>query len=245
MSKHFELKTRMPAILPETPVVETQIVEMTNAFRAENALGLVRSNSKLAAAARSYASYLARTEKFSHTADGREAGARVSAAGYQWCRVGENLALHADSRGFRARDLAAKSVEGWINSAPHRENLMAPHVTEIGVGVARAPGKDPRFISVQLFARPKALEATFQISNLSGNSVRYSVDGESHEVKSSFSVRHTSCSSGALSLDGWGSGARAKALTMRYEATDGLVYVLRPDKILGLRVEIKPLEKVR
>ena len=42
----------MPAIVPDVPTVEIAIVEMTNAFRAENKLGEVKPNAVLAAAAK-------------------------------------------------------------------------------------------------------------------------------------------------------------------------------------------------
>ena len=46
-------------------------------------------------------------------------------------------------------------------------------------------------------------------------------------------------------FDKVGSGARAKTISMHYKASDGLVYVLKPDQTSGLKVEVKPLEKVR
>lgn len=235
----------MPALLPDAPTVEAAIVELTNSFREKNKLGDVRPNAQLTAAARAYASFLARTNSFSHTADGSSAGERIEKTGYRWCQVGENLASHLDSRGFESRVLAEKSMQGWINSPGHRDNMLAPHVTEIGVGVARAAGKDPKYVSVQLFARPKALEYEFQISNSSPQSVTYTFGGETHEVKSHFAVTHSSCSPGTLSFDRWGEGAKAKKLSMTYQASDGLVYVLKPDKAGGVKIEVTPLQKAR
>jgi hypothetical protein len=230
----------MPAILPETPQVEVAIVEMTNAFRAKNNLQTVSPDPKLTKAARSYAAYLAKTDTFSHTADGREVGDRITSAGYTWCKVGENLAMHMDSRGFESRALAGKSVQGWINSPGHRQNMLAPHVTEIGVGVAKVAGKDPKFISVQLFARPQSLAYEFQISNTSKQTVSYRFDGESHEVQPSYAVTHTACTPGELVFD----KAGGRKLSMRYQTSDGLVFVLKPDQVTGLRVDVEPLQKI-
>ncbi len=234
----------MPATIPDTPAVESAIVEFTNAYRERNKLGDVKPNAALAAAARAYAAYLAKSGTFSHTADGREAGDRVTSAGYDWCQVAENLAMHLDSRGFEARDLAKKSVEGWINSQGHRENLLAADVTEIGVGVARAPGKDPKFISVQLFARPKALQYEFQISNASKARVTYSFGGESHEIEPSYAITHTACNPGTLSFDKVVAGGQVRALSMRYEAAGGLVYTLKPDKAQGVRIDVARMQKL-
>ena len=235
----------MPAVLPDIPAVEAAIVAMTNTFRAEHHEVSVAPDKKLAAAARSYAAFLAKSGAFSHQADGREAGDRVAAQGYEWCQVGENLALNQASRGFAAPELAKKAVEGWINSPHHRANMLAADVTEIGVGVAKAPDKDPKYISVQLFARPKSLEVEFQISNTSREPVSYSFGGETHEVLPSFSVTHTSCAAGPLTFEQVGKGLGAKALSMRYEATDGTVYRLEPDEGGGVRIEVAPLERVR
>ena len=236
----------MPAALPDTPAVEMTIVDMTNTFRRQQKLDPVRPNATLTAAARAYASFLAGSGAFSHTADGRQAGDRINAAGYDWCQMGENLAMHMDGKGFQTRDLAAKSVQGWINSPGHRANMLTPYVTETGVGVARASGsKDPKYITVQLFARPKSLEYEFQISNTSTEAVSYSFDGETHEVMPSFAITHTSCMPSEVVFDKVGSGARAKAISMHYKASDGLVYVLKPDKANGVKVEVTPLEKVK
>ena len=128
----------MPVITPDVPAVETAIVAMTNAFRLENKLGEVRPNAQLAQAARAYAAYLARTNAFSHTADGRQPADRVGETGYQYCQVAENLASTSTFAGFEAGLAAA--VEGWKNSPGHRRNMLTPHVTEIGVAVAQASG---------------------------------------------------------------------------------------------------------
>lgn len=226
----------MPAVLPDIPTVEAAIVEMTNVYRGRQQLGGLKPNEALSAAARAYAVFLAKSGQFSHTADGRGAGERIASSGYPWCQVGENLAMHADSRGFAAQSLAEKAVEGWINSPGHRANIVSPHMTEIGVGVASAPGRDPKFISVQLFARPKSLQYAFQISNTTPQAVSYSFGGETHEVRPSSAITHTSCNPGEISFD------RFRA---RYEAQDGLVYMLKPDTETAVRIEVKPLERIR
>lgn len=226
----------MPAVLPDIPAVEAAIIEMTNAYRGRQQLSGLAASDALTAAARAYAAFLARSGAFSHTADGRGAGERIASTGYAWCQVGENLAMHVDSRGFPSQTLAEKAVEGWINSPGHRANIVAPHMTEIGVGVASAPGRDPKFISVQLFARPKSLQYAFQISNTTRQSVSYSFGGETHEVRPSSAVTHTTCHPGEISFD---------RFSARYEAQDGLVYMLKPDPDQAVRIEVKPLERIR
>ena len=235
----------MTPTLPDIPKVETAIVEMTNAFRRENALAEVRPNAELAKAARDYAAYLARTGTFSHTADGRQPAARADRAGYRYCQIAENLALNLDSRGFETRALAGLAIEGWKNSPGHRRNMLAPHVVEIGVGVARAADKDPKFISVQLFGRPKTLAYSFKIANVSKDAVAYSFDGKSHTIEPRYAVTHSSCSPGEIRFDSFGSGLWPKKLSLRYEARDGLLYRLEPDADGGVQIAVTPIERVR
>ena len=128
----------MSVLTPDIPKVEMAIVEMTNAYRAKKSLAAVTVNPQLTNAARAYAQYLARTDKFSHEADGRQVSDRAKTAGYSYCSIAENLALNQDSRGFETRQLALQMVEGWLNSPGHLKNIVAPHATEIGVGVAKA-----------------------------------------------------------------------------------------------------------
>ncbi len=223
----------MTPTLPDLAITEAAIVEMTNAFRAEQKLGAVGVSASLTAAARAYAAYLAKSGQFSHTADGREAGDRVTAARYEWCEVAENLALHLDSRGFASRALAEQSVEGWKNSPGHRANMMAPYVTEIGVGVVRAPDQDPKFIAVQLFARPKALQYTFEIKNGTTASIGYAFAGESHDIGPRYTITHTACAPSELKFNGLGK----ESVTSKFTASDGVVYALQPDGNGGTKVE--------
>ena len=71
-------------ITPDIAAAEAAIVEMTNAFRAENRLPPVRSNPTLQAAARTYAKKLGKFDALSHTADGTSPAERVAKAGYRW-----------------------------------------------------------------------------------------------------------------------------------------------------------------
>ena len=177
--------------LPDIARTEIAIIEMTNVFRHEQKLAAVKRNKELDLAARLFAEYLAKTGKFAHEADGRQPSHRAKAAGYQFCMIAENLASHLDSRGFTTPGLAGAAIEGWKNSPGHRKNMVQPNVTEIGVGVARAPGSDPKFLSVQLFGRPDSLKYHFKIENKAGVSVTYSVFGNKNTIEPRVNVTHT------------------------------------------------------
>ena len=172
----------MAILKPDVPKVELAIIEMTNQFRAEHKLGAVSRNAQLDAAARYFARYLARTGKFAHEADGRKPADRAKAHGYQFCQIAENLALHLDSRGFATRQLAGKAVTGWINSPGHRRNMLRPHVTQIGVAVAKAPFQ-PKYISVQLFGLPMSARYGYNVFNYSDFKVAYSDGSKTYHVR--------------------------------------------------------------
>jgi hypothetical protein len=208
------------ATLPDLPQTEVAIVEMTNAFRKESRLSVVKPNAALMAAARAFANYLARTGKFAHEADGRGPAERVKAQGYHFCLVSENLAMNLDSRGFEGLALARKAVEGWKNSEGHRANMLQPTVTDIGVAVARAPDHNPKFISVQMFGRPEALKVEFRIENHAGSPVRYTLGEETHTLPARSIVTHTSCDPHQLAFDQTG-------LSQRFEVRNGDRFVVR------------------
>ncbi|MEW5962050.1 MAG: CAP domain-containing protein [Pseudomonadota bacterium] len=230
--------------LPDIAKVEAAILEMTNAYRAEVGRGAVALNVALQKAARQYADYLARAKDFSHTADGREPGERAKSAGYQMCAIAENLSLNLDSRGFESRALARQAVEGWINSPGHRDNLVAPHVTEIGIAVVRAPDAHPKFVTVQLLGRPQSLALKFQISNGSKRSVGYTFAGERHELPPHHAVTHETCEPGWISFEAAAQDG-PKTLAARYEARDGLVYTLKEDAARGIVVDVAARKTVR
>ena len=227
--------------LPDIARTEFAIIEMTNTFRHEQKLGAVKRNKELDTAAKLFAEYLAKTGKFAHDADGRQPSDRGKAAGYKFCLFAENLASHLDSRGFTTPGLAGAAVEGWKNSPGHRKNMVQPHVTEIGVGVARAPGSDPKFLSVQLFGRPEQLKYHFKIENKAGVAVSYTALGRQHTLEPRVITTHTVCEPGSIVFEragSWLSGARIDA---KFEARDGAVFTLStgPDKRVRVEMDVK------
>ena len=223
----------MPATL-DIPATETAIVEMTNAFRAEHEIARVTPNPLLAAAARAYAKVLAaRNGELSHTLAGTTPETRVKAAGYAYCQIGENLAMAYDGRGFSSGGYARLTLNGWKESPGHRRNLLLPEVTDIGVAIARSGASDPRYVAVQLFARPRALKYTFKIANRTTSGVAYTFAGEARKVLPRQIITHTSCAAGDISFK-----LDPRSGVGRYEARDGQVYTLRPRQGGGVKVEV-------
>ena len=72
---------------------------------------------------------------FSHTgSDGLSVSNRATNAGYNWSRIGENIAAGYSS--------VESVVQGWLDSPGHCENIMAPGFKEMGGDVLEATGSD-------------------------------------------------------------------------------------------------------
>jgi len=72
---------------------------------------------------------------FSHTgSDGSNVGDRATASGYNWQRIGENIAAGQES--------AKAAVDGWLQSPGHCRNLMSPDFKEVSVACVENSGSD-------------------------------------------------------------------------------------------------------
>ena len=85
---------------------------------------------------------------FSHTSsDGSTVGERVTNQGYSWSWVGENIYAGSSATPQSAFDW-------WMNSAPHRANLLSPNYTDIGIGYIYEPNSLYKGYFTAVFARP-------------------------------------------------------------------------------------------
>jgi uncharacterized protein YkwD len=216
---------------PDLAAVEKLVVNYTNEFRHEQGRRPLKVNDQLSQTAHYYAGYLARTDKFSHTADGKQPSQRVSEHGYAWCVVAENIGWEYNSDGFTTEQLARLLVEGWKHSPEHRRNLLDPDVTDLGVAVAfgKASG---RYYGVQDFARPRSKAVSFQVANQSDVEVRYTVDGQPFTLPPRYTRTHERCRSAAVDFLKPGD-EEGEVLHPR----KGTRYVLRPEGAGSYRVE--------
>lgn len=88
---------------------------------------------RLHQAATAHSQDMAARNYFSHTgADGSSPGQRVSAAGYTWNAVGENIAA-----GYGT---VAAVMAGWASSPGHCANIMSPNYTQLGIACVSGGG---------------------------------------------------------------------------------------------------------
>ncbi len=129
------------------PPNAAEIIRLTNQARLKAGLPPVQWNTTVQKVAQDYAGVMARAQKLDHHIGGGDGGTRLAAAGYGkpgtfwWA---ENIADgYPDSNAV---------VTGWLKSPPHRANILNPHVTQIGVGIAYDTKGVPYYC--QLFAAP-------------------------------------------------------------------------------------------
>ena len=133
--------------------IQERVLALVNDFRNEQQRAPLESEARLASAAQAFAEHLAATGRFEHNADGTTPRARAKERGYDACVIAENIAYEYSSRGFTTEQLARQFVQGWKESATHRENLMWAAFSDTGIGVARA--RDGGYYAVQMFGAPR------------------------------------------------------------------------------------------
>ncbi|MFH0987107.1 MAG: CAP domain-containing protein [Candidatus Micrarchaeota archaeon] len=141
--------------------LELRIHEIVNELRVEYGAGELEFNKHLQAVARKYSNYMAVEGFFDHIGlDGSTPKSRYDELNFS-CYIsigtstfltgGENLYRnylvsmnyyvngtydHSDYKTFE--DLAQSTVQGWMDSAAHRDNLLKPEWETEGIGVAIA-----------------------------------------------------------------------------------------------------------
>jgi uncharacterized protein YkwD len=131
---------------PSAPT-QQQILALINGNRRQHGCGSVSLDRRLIEAANGHAADMARHDYFAHESrNGKGAGDRVTAAGYDWKHYGENIARGVDS--------PYAVVDGWMHSPEHRHNILDCSLDQMGVGLAIAGDKDRTIYWVQDFATP-------------------------------------------------------------------------------------------
>jgi uncharacterized protein YkwD len=88
-------------------------------------------NSKLEAAAKAFNQDMIAKQFFDHVGpDGSTPGTRVTAQGYTWSNIGENIAVGSIGSSL---DSVAGAVQGWLKSTGHCKNIMNANFTEMGL----------------------------------------------------------------------------------------------------------------
>jgi uncharacterized protein YkwD len=112
--------------------VDTSTVCLLNAERRRRGLPPLHVNRKLSLASRRHARSMAAHHYFAHgDFVGRIRAVHYLAGAGSWI-VGENIAWGSQRLGT-----PAEIVKAWMDSPPHRANILSRSFREIGVGVSR------------------------------------------------------------------------------------------------------------
>lgn len=137
--------TPAPPLVAQTsdPALE-EVLNLVNAARQRVGAAPLTLAPPLNSAAQNHAQDLANHQRLSHSgSNGSTLRSRIDATGYNWRAIGENVAM--------GQPTAAEVMNSWMNSPGHRQNLLNPTFTELGLGLAEAGG---RRYWVQVFATP-------------------------------------------------------------------------------------------
>jgi hypothetical protein len=133
------LAIRMAILIFSAPPVRGQekgpaktLFESANRERTAHGLGPLKWSAALAVAAREHAQRMAEQNILSHKLPG-EAGMaeRASKAGARFSVLAENVAVGGSAESIHKQ---------WMNSPPHRANLLDPQVDSVGIAVAESHG---------------------------------------------------------------------------------------------------------
>jgi uncharacterized protein YkwD len=112
------------------------VLSELNSERAKHGMRALKMNSKLVSAAHKHNLAMAKANTLSHQLKGEAAlGSRVSATGYRWSAVGENVAYN----GRRSQDGVLAVQKAMYNEKPpndgHRKNILSKTYVDVGIDV--------------------------------------------------------------------------------------------------------------
>ncbi len=124
---------------------EKQILELTNEARKKENLPPLKPSPVLFKVARAHTANMARQQKLEHVLDNKTPFQRIKEAGYAYRFAGENVAF--------GNYPIPQVFEGWMESKPHRANILNKNFTEIGLG--RVVDKKGDAYYTQVFGTPR------------------------------------------------------------------------------------------
>jgi len=128
--------------------LESSLIQLINQERQSRDIGTLSQQSQLTAAARVHSEDMACNDFVSHTgSDGSLPWDRARAQGYNYSAIAENI--------FAGSSSAQSIFNGWMNSPGHRDNMLNPTYTEIGIGYQYWADSTYRAYTTAVFAKPR------------------------------------------------------------------------------------------
>ncbi len=123
----------------EDAALAAALLQHSNAARASAGVGPLAVDAGLTAAAEAHAREMAQLGFFGHTSPvpaNATLGQRVANVGSPLVEIAENLARMI---GVLDADVAERTVQGWLDSPGHRQNLLNASFNRVGFGLHRDP----------------------------------------------------------------------------------------------------------
>lgn len=154
---------------------EAMIVGWVNSARADRGLVPLRTDPDLASIAGLRASRMASANVMNHTVGGNLAG-QLKWYGVRWYRYGENVGY--TSAGWTV-DAARSLYRSWMNSAPHRANLLSSRFNYVGVGLALRSSNSRTFGAMVFTESPDHTRPVARVTGTarSGSTIYWSWNG--------------------------------------------------------------------
>jgi uncharacterized protein YkwD len=141
---------------PSTAAADAQAVyRAINRERAAHGLRALNWNSRLVLAAHAHNLLMAKLNTLSHQLPGElSLGARITAAGYLWRAIGENIGETADWSQAGILALHRVMYEEIAPNDPHRRNILSTAFRGVGVDVVM-DGRHHKAWLTEVFAQPR------------------------------------------------------------------------------------------
>jgi len=171
-------RTTSPDVLGyATHIQIDSLISETNNARLESGADIVILNDVLSTAARAKAVDMFEYNYWAHTSpSGTEPWDFIIGEGYDYIFAGENL----------ARDFATSKgvVKAWLESPSHRDNLLNPRYTEMGLAIVDGELNGyPTTLVVQMFGTPRSSIASIgEAKNIVAESTSGVVKSQNIEV---------------------------------------------------------------
>jgi uncharacterized protein YkwD len=118
--------------------VEDLVFEMTNRARAAKGLAPLTRDAELGNVARAFSNDMLVHRFFDHdTPDGLTFDKRLANQYRHWVySMGENIWSGSGYNPNKTQEIAQDIINDWMNSPGHRENILDPDFTHLGVGIS-------------------------------------------------------------------------------------------------------------
>ncbi|NLI58910.1 MAG: SafA/ExsA family spore coat assembly protein [Clostridium sp.] len=131
--------------IDDIKALENEVIKLVNSERAKNGLPALKANWQVSRVARYKSQDMIDKNYFSHTSPTYGSPFRMlETFGVSFSAAGENIAM--------GQRTPSEVMNAWMGSPGHRNNILSPSFTEIGVGLAKSA--NGRYYWTQMFIKP-------------------------------------------------------------------------------------------